>query len=300
MSDVAENTEWSWWQNALAGQRASIDPNTPETGYYRVKRKGRDIDSPVAYWRTDGALRCYMDGDEFPEQRAVEIWPFASKKPVSYEHYQERVRAGKWPGDHEAVIGHNQAPPDDTPEAIADRIDDLARAAERMIETGGATSQEVADQASDLANSFGEIEAKTKDLHRVEKQPHLDAGRAVDTKWFTLRDRAADIKAKLKRIVVTPWLVKRDEEENKAKAAAIATGTPPAEVAKARVTAGSSKRSTGLRPQVVAEVTDWPALLAALHEHPDIREAAQKIANASAKAGVALPGTTINRTKVAA
>lgn len=294
--------DFSWWQDALAGRHAPIDANTPHCGYYKVRRKGRDGFVPVCYWwdTKTGELRCHMDGTDFDEQRALEIWPYASKNPVSAEDYGARLREGKWLGEHAAVIGHNKSPTDDTPEAIAERIDDLAREAEKMIAAGAAPSDDVSDQASDLANTFGELEAKIGALHDIEKQPHLDAGRAVDRKWFGLRDKAADLKRRLKLAVVTPWLKKKSDEAERAKVAAISAGAAPETLPQQRLTAGSSKRATALRTQTSAEVSDWIILIASLVEHPDMRETAQRIANASAKAGVALPGTKIVKQKVAA
>jgi hypothetical protein len=294
--------EWTWWQNALVGVVAPIHDGDPQTGYYRIRRKGRDGFLPVAYWKDakSGEQRCHMDGQDLDLQRGMEIWPFASKQPVTHEAYWKRLNTGKWPDESAAVVGHNAAPLDDSTAAIAERIADLAREAEKLIAAGAAPSQEISDQASDLANTFGELENKVTALHRAEKQPHLDAGRAVDTKWFGLRDKAADLKRRLKAAVVTPFLTKKADEVAKANVAAIASGTAPEALPQQRLTAGSSKRQTALRTQTSAEVTDWPALLAALKDHPDIREAAQRVANASAKAGVELPGMKIIKTKVAA
>lgn len=302
MTEAFAGLEWKWWCDALAGNVAPIHDGEPATGYYRVRRKGRDGFSPVAYWKDSksGEQRCHMDGQDFDPQRALEIWPYASKQPVTREAYLERINSGKWPDESAAVVGHNAAPPADSVEALAERVADLAREAEQFIAAGAAPSQQICDQASDLANTFGELEGKIAGLHKVEKQPHLDAGRAVDTKWFGLRDKAADLKRRLKLIVVTPFLTKKSEDVQEANVAAISAGAAPESLPQQRLTAGSSKRQTALRTQVSAEVTDWAALLAALKDHPDIRECAQRIANASAKAGVALPGTTITKKQVAA
>lgn len=294
--------DFSWWQDALAGKHAPIDVNTPQSGFYKVRRKGHDGHLPCAFWWDShtGEVRCHLNGKDYDEQRALEIWPFASKNPVSTEDYGERVRTGKWPGEHEAVRLHNQAPPDDSPEAIAERIADLAREAEKMIAAGAAPSDAVSDQASDLANTFGELEGKADRLRIAEKAPHLEATRAVDGKWQSIISRAAELKRRLKFVVVTPFLNRKTEEANRVAIAAISSGTAPEALPQPKLTAGASKRPTALRTQTSAEVTDWPVLLATLHEHPDIRDTAQRIANASAKAGVALPGTRIITRKVAA
>ena len=293
------DNDFSNWERLLAGERLPIDVNEPWPGYYKTRgREGRFV--PVAFWYVGGNLRCRVDNVEVLPERAQELWPFASKAPVRYEDYIARIETGKWLGEHEAVINHNAAPPDDSVDALAERLDDLAREAEKMIAAGAAPSDAVSDQASDLANTLGEIENKARDLHKREKEPHLEAGRLCDRKWFPLRDRAEELKRRLKLVVVTPWLRKKSDEAQKAAVAAISTGTAPEVVPQARLTAGSSKRATALRTQTTAKVVDWGALLAALKDHPEIHETAQRIANASAKAGVALPGTEIEKTKVAA
>lgn len=305
--------DWSWWQNALKGERGDIHADDPQPGYYRARRSGKTVDSPVAFWfdTKTGELRCHMDGENYPlhgedlpsgkrKPGALDIWPYASKNPVTREEYTERIQTKKWPGDSEAVIGHNAAPTGDDITAISDRIDDLAREAEKLIAAGGAKDQASVDQASDLSNTFGELEKKTDRLRTDEKEPHLQKGREIDGKWRPLIERASDLKRRLKLIVVTPFLQKQDEERRKVQAQAVAQGVAPEAVPEVRTTAGSSKRSTGLRTAKSAEITDYPALLNHLANHPDVKAAVEKIAHASAKAGVDLPGMKIKSEKVAA
>ena len=300
---MATDNQWTWWQNALDGKVAPIHDGDPQSGYYRSKKKGAgDVLVPVAYWKDSrtGQQRCHVDGADADPQRALEMWPYVSKRPVTYNAYKERLTSGRWHDESAAVIGDNQAPPDDNTDTIAQRIDDLTREAERLIEAGAATADDVANQASDLAQTLGEIEAKITALHKVEKEPHFAAGRAIDLKWFSLRDTAAAFKARLKAVVVTPFLVARDKAAKAAAAKAIAAGTAPADLPTQRTTAGTTKRATALRTQTLAEVVDWDVLLSALHEHSEIMALAQSIANASAKVGVALPGTRIVKTQAAA
>lgn len=298
----ADPNDWAWWQNALKGIRGDIHPDDPKTGYYRARRRGQEIDSAIAYWidRKTGEQRCHMDGAEFDLQRALAIWPYASKNPVTAEAYGERLRSSKWPNDSAAVVGHNAAPVSDDLAAINDRIEDLGREAEKIIAAGGATDAASADQASDLANTFAELEKKADRLREEEKAPHLEAGRAVDGKWRTCINKAADLKARLKRYVVTPFLQKQEEQRRTVQAAAVAQGVAPEAVPEVRTTAGSSKRSTGLRNVTSAEITDYTALATHLLNHPEVKAAVEHIANASAKAGVDLPGMKIVKTKVAA
>src|SRR5215469_5199732 len=210
-----EHQAYALHARLLAGERLPIDANDPWSGFYRIRLKSRTGEwSPIAYWYDSHTkeLRCQIDGHDINERQAQELWPYAAKNPVSRNDFSERQRTGKWPGEHEAVIGHNVAPPDDTPESIGERIEDLAREADRLIKRGAANTEADSDQASDLANTLGELESKCTLLHKVEKDPHLNAGRAVDATWFPLRDRARQVKALLKQIVVTPYLMRRQME----------------------------------------------------------------------------------------
>lgn len=296
--------EWDWWRNALKGVFGTTHADEPQTGFYRSRRKDKQTGEvtfqTVAYWYKDGKLRCQIGGKDVDDLVAREAWPYVSRRPITHELFIAVCHGEPWPDINDIVEGHNRAPVDDSIEAIQERIDDLAREAERMLKAGAAQDQATADQASDLANTFSELQNKITGLHKVEKEPHLAAGRTVDAKWFGLRDRADDLKRRLKVVIVGPWLNKKNTEAQALASAAIAKGTPVESLPEVRTTAGSSKRSTGLRTQTVAEVTDWVALLTHLQEHPDIRAAAQKVANASAKAGIEIPGIRIVKNKVAA
>lgn len=294
--------EWAWWTNALAGFVAPIHDGEPQTGYYRMKRYGEESWTPVAYWHdtNSGDQRCHVNGRDFNPQYALEIWPYVSKNPVTAEAYAERMNIGKWADESTAVLGHNRAPAVDDAATIAERLDDLAREAERLIAAGAAQSEAISDQASDLANTFGELESKVITLHKAEKQPHLDASRVCDNKWFRLRDRAADFKRRLKAAVVTPFLAKKAAAVEAANVIAIASGVSPDALPQVKLTAGSIKRSTGLRTYYRAEIEDKAKLIDSLKDHPDFVATIQKIADDAAKKKIALPGCRIVDEKRAA
>jgi hypothetical protein len=296
--------EWEWWRNALKGVFGTMHADEPATGFYRSRRKDKQTAEvtfqTVAYWYKDGKLRCQIGGKDVDDLVAREAWPYVSRRPITHVLFIAVCHGEPWPDLNEAVEGHNRAPVDDSIEAIQERIDDLAREAERMLTAGAAQDQATSDQASDLANTFSELQAKIVNLHKAEKAPHLEAGRTVDKKWFGLRDRADDLKARLKAVVVTPWLRKKDAEANAAKVAAITAGKPAEAAPEVRVTAGSTKRSTGLRTYYFAEITDKTALLESLKDHPRVVAVLQEIADEAAKKQVALPGCAVKSEKRAA
>jgi hypothetical protein len=67
-----------------------------------------------------------------------------------------------WPDQHEAVardrINSDAAPADDSFDGLKDRIEDLARDAQALIDAGAAADQSAADRASDLANRLAELQ----------------------------------------------------------------------------------------------------------------------------------------------
>jgi len=300
LNEVAMDAEndFSWWEDAQAGRRQPIDVNSPQAGFYRVRHKQHMV--PIAYWYRDGALRCHLDGHDIPYDRAVEMWPFAAKKPVRHTDYRTYMLTGKWLGENDTLLTHNQAPPDDSVTAISDRIEDLVREAARLMTGGAAANDDAADQASDVANTLGELEAKCSYLHDIEKEPHLSAGRDCDRKWFPLRNKAAEFKTQLKRIVVTPWLLKKREAAETALNAGVAKGLSPDDIATPRTTAGMIKRSTALRTTRRAEIVDRNMLIVALKDHADLIATLQDIADAAAKKRIALPGCRLIEEQVAA
>lgn len=287
--------QFAAWGALLRGERPMLHSDDPASGYYRIRYK-RGVEygpwEPVAIWRdNDGKLWVLRAGREVAIDQ---VWPWCAKFPIRHEVYEAVAERGEpWPDASPAVMGHNASPPGDGIDEIRDRIDDLARDAERMIAAGGAQTKDAADHASDLANVLAELSAKADKAREAEKAPHLEAGRQVDAAWRPLITRATELKARLKAIVVTPFLARLEQERQAAAAAAIAAGKPADEAAPPKTTAGSMKRSTALRTHKRADIEDWVALLTALKDHPDIQAAAQKVADAAARTGVAMAGCKI-------
>jgi len=292
-------SEWQWWQDALAGRHAPIDVNTPETGYYRIKSRDKLTWLPVAYWRKDGALRCRVNGTEILEGRAMEMWPWASKNPITYEVYTAVVEGAPWPDLHEAVTRSNNAPAEDSFEAIKERIEDLAREADKLIGKGAASTQDACDQAADLANELGKYWKRADAARAAEKRPHDEAAAAVQRKWSPLLT-AGEVYKRLKAVVVTPFQVAAEKKAKEESAAAVAAGANPETLPQRRTTAGTRGRGVALRSIKVADITDYTVLWTHLKEHPEIKETVERIANASARANVELPGMKIKTEQKAA
>src|SRR5882672_4102644 len=95
---IRDNDSFEWWQNALAGTRGQISADSPESGFYRQKRKDGTFE-PVAYWKDaeTGEQRCHINGRQPQDPlRMFETWPYASRYPITSEAYWHRMDTGAW------------------------------------------------------------------------------------------------------------------------------------------------------------------------------------------------------------
>ena len=89
---------FEWWTNALAGTRGPISADEPESGFYRQKNRAGQYE-PVAYWKdeTTGEQRCHINGKQPQDPlRMFEVWPHASRNPITAESYWHRMDTGTW------------------------------------------------------------------------------------------------------------------------------------------------------------------------------------------------------------
>lgn len=190
--------------------------------------------------------------------------------------------------DRTGIGGNNPPEPIDPFAGFAAHIDDLYELAEGTLSGGAIETPEQAAQIEALKTDIKKAVADAEKARKAEKEPHLEAGRAVDAKWKTLTDKGT-LAAKTAATALTPWLQKvqaekdaeqkrlREEAEAKAEEARKAFQTTAAtdlearaeaeqlakEAAKATAAANKIDRSaTGLRTYWTATVTDYGALLA--------------------------------------
>ena len=288
--------DYSYWHAVVQGKKLPMHDGEPHAGLYR--KSNRPVDDAVCYFWRDSTLLCLLNG-AVQTHGGADIWNHCGHHAVSHEDYMHRIERGRWPNDHEMVAKSNRPPDDNSIEAVLAQLDALESEAKRLINDGAAKDQNSADRASDVANSIAEIEKKTVALHKVEKEPHLKAGRAVDGKWFPVRDRASNLKSEIKRIVVTPFLVKLRRDADAELERARELGVEQF-LEQDKIGAGSLKRTVALRTKVSAKIVDYDALIVAIKDIAEVRELAQRLADASCRAtGIALPGTIKIETEVA-
>lgn len=190
---MAEVNVWAWWQNALEGKIGPIHDGDPQQGYYRTRFKDKPWE-PVAIWFEDGKWHA-MRGDR--QVDASDIWTWCCRNPITYEAYTKAIEGAGWDDEPEApAIGHNL--PSDPFEALQIEFASEKEQAEAFMKKP-ITTQAEADRAAIWSKRLSTIAKKATDLHKVEKQPHLDAGRNVDNKWRDLKEEPDALSKKLKR-----------------------------------------------------------------------------------------------------
>lgn len=187
---------WAWWIDALNGKFGPIHDGDPQQGYYRVRRKDCPWE-PVAIWQDEdtGAWLAYRDGKEV---RADDIWSWCCRNPISFEAY-EKAMAGSGFDDEPkqaAGIGDNSGEADPFDALRIEYLGEKELAEEFMKQK--VTTQAQADKVAIWAKRLTTIKTKAEGLHKVEKQPHLDAGRTVDDKWRELKTEPDELSKRLK------------------------------------------------------------------------------------------------------
>ncbi|RJL15293.1 hypothetical protein [Paracoccus siganidrum] len=102
-----------------------------------------------------------------------------------------------------AGLGHNSPPPYD-PEITAkleDRVRELADAGAAWLELKRITDEEQAGKLNDFTGQCRAAFKEIEDARKAAKEPHLEAGRAVDAKFKTLTSPLEDLGKALKKML---------------------------------------------------------------------------------------------------
>ncbi|KQV28139.1 hypothetical protein ASC97_07265 [Rhizobium sp. Root1203] len=192
--EKVEPNLWAWWQEALAGRLGPIHDGDPQQGFYRTRFKDKPWE-PVAIWFEDGNWFA-MRGDHTID--ASDIWTWCCRNPITHEAYTMAIEGGGWDDEPEAPIGHNRPTDLDPYQALLHEFASEKEQAEAFMKKP-ITMQAEADRAAIWSKRLSTIAKKATDLHKVEKQPSLDAGRAVDNKWRDLKEEPDALSKRLKR-----------------------------------------------------------------------------------------------------
>lgn len=185
---------------------------------------------------------------------------------------------------------------------------------------------ETCGHIKDMVDNALKLAKEIEETRKLVKQPHLDAGAAVDAAYNPLKARVEETARAVKKMVET-WAIAekakaeavaeaaRKKAEEAAKLAAEAdpflqdddavveavtaaqTAQVQAKAASQVVSASGAGRASGLKPYRFADVKDPKAMVAHYAEHPDVLGAATKLANAAIRAAkggpVNIPGVEV-------
>jgi hypothetical protein len=208
------------WQSRLAGEVVETFADEPDYGFYRVLQ-GRNF-VPVAYWYNEetGDLRCKVNNrllvrnnpetgqPEHDDMSAREMWPRASKNPITKEEYDRVIRGEQTWSDMDPTVAAQVARPNGNPrEHIGannpptDPVDQLREQIESAQKSASLYAEINDDVTLGAARSLHarllELRGSAVKQHRAEKEPHLREGQKIDKKWFGLRDLAAEAARKV-------------------------------------------------------------------------------------------------------
>lgn len=216
---------WEWYQKALANPSAigskelPVYEDTPRPGYYRVRRKDGPWEPVGIFYPEDSeTLVAYRDGREVRDINALWVW--CCRNPVEFDAYEAAMDGKGWADEPKAApgIGDNSGEADPFDALRIEYMGEKEQAEAFMKQP--VTTQAQADKVGIWAKRLTAIKTKAEGLHKVEKQPHLDAGRAVDDKWRDLKTEPDDLAKKLKAHIQPFLSAKLRAEQDRARKAA--------------------------------------------------------------------------------
>jgi len=323
--DIAD--PYQFWHTALAGTEQEVHEDQPQCGFWRRReKKDSPLWSAIATWedpvgivgteiRSDGSTRMI----DVPE-----LWTYFCQNPVTYEAYQQFKESHRWPDDapEPPAAGHNRPPELDSDDPFTRLSAELKSEHETVYVFLGTeiTTQDQADQVGSWVKRLTRLGSEVKDAHKLEKDPHLSAGREVDDKWRDLKPAFKDLADHLRRHA-DAWMIaqkrakeaevnkklaeaaKLDEEADKAtvdqhedlKQKAADKRKDAQTLAKKGTTAGRTGAKMSVREVTVGTVEDYDKAHMAFKDHPEMKNLITRLAQQAAKAGVPVDGVKIER-----
>lgn len=319
-------TNYDWYFKALdvAGdcgelsrdqlKALGISEGDPQAGFYRKRQFKDGPFVPVAIWNTEGGMVALANG---VAANPFEIWSFAARNPIGEATYHMVLAGGVWPdadpvvADQIAGAGHNSGVVDEA-EMLRDQIEAAKVGAAAYAKI---TNDETSAKAQSLRSRLLELKGEAEKKHKKEKEPHLEAGRAVDKKWLPLA-KDADATAVTIRAAMSAWETEKLQRQRKAERdaetarlaaqiaaeKAAAAGKPveaPAPVVQPVAAVptpikGSYGRAASVGVvNVVTGITDQTALYDFLKGHPEMIDFMLTLAKRAVAKGLTVPGVSV-------
>lgn len=324
MSDI-----YAWWREAIKGALDPIHVDRPQAGRFRLKRHGRLL--PVAIGpNANGELTALVDGKH--EDVGI-VWTYCANCPVTQEDYKFRMANGHWP--NEPAPSQRSNMPSDPLEALLAEIEDKSAAGERLlVDHAEIKNQVTCDLARNIQAELLALIKRGDAMFKAEKDPITEAGRVVDEK-FRFRAAVKVLTERLRSRFETFMRVEERRQQAEAEAkfkteraaaeaerqrieadqaeymladpiAALTSDPPelpelPLAPEPVKVNAGGGfGRKAGLKTKRTLQITDIDAVFHHFKGREEVHIVLSKLANASLRAGVEVPGTKTVEERVAA
>lgn len=297
----ANSDAYAFWRAAISGKRVDFDKERPPAGFWRMKRFSEWVG--VATWYDGDFFIVQIDGKassyEFPAAAGENI-AGAFPNPVTREVFNTWIETGQWPEDV-GLIGDNSG--EDASDIMAELSEAFSEAygkAKSEIQRMGKPKPEIwnddwavkKDRIANYVNAISSIEKRAISAFEDEKRPHLEAGRAVDSRWRKIRNDISEAIKSLKATTGEFLKAQREYETEKKRREMekarvdVPSFDAPAEALPepVKVKAGTSGRSVSLVTVKRARITDPIAFATHLLTQPsgpntDIMEVMKTIAN---------------------
>lgn len=325
VTQVAIIEQWQWYFGALKNPSAvgsaslPVHPGEYQLGYYRVRRKNSPWEPVGIYPDGDGRVVAYR-GDREVED-IPELFTWACRNPVTHQAYMDALAGKGWPDDDAIVAKQVQPPAPGDNSGAADPTEELADQIESALKGKDAyakiTDDATAAKALSLRNRLNELSGQADKIRVKEKEPHLEAGKAVDARWQPLVKKAKagadEVKASIAAWETEKLRQQREKErqqqeelrkQEEARRASEAAGEDPAaqpdpdaetitDTAPPSIKPTYGKAASVSVKVVVKDVTDWKALAIYMAEHPDLKPILRNLAQRALDAGrTNIPGIT--------
>lgn len=222
IAQVSVIERWQWYFGALkdptkiGSADLPIHANEYQLGYYRTRSKGGQWEPVGIYPDENGVDVGLRNGRQVHDIQELFLW--SCRYPISYEAYVKAIEGGGFDDEPPAPIGDNSGEMDPFEALRTEYLGEKELAEEFMKHK--VTTQAQADKVAIWAKRLTAIKTKAEGLHKVEKQPHLDAGRAVDDKWRELKTEPDELAKQLKahiKLFLQEQIRAEDERQRKAR-----------------------------------------------------------------------------------
>ena len=189
--------DWAWYRAALAAKNAGkplpdVSENNPQWGFFWSKASRAGGRVPVCIFRDANGDLVARSGtkDEHRIEDAGRRWAWVAKSPVERDEYVHAWNTGTWPDGTPTTAVDGPATKDDNlPSDPFDRL--MAEVTDKMADAkallsrleGKPADKTAADTARNIQAALLTHGRTADTMHKAEKQPWIDGGKAIDDKF---------------------------------------------------------------------------------------------------------------------